>query len=516
MIKHYRGIRPDDIHGRMGLFNPERGFRTEMYASRIPGEIAGMCSVHFKETKLDGRDTKPVYHNRLIRGNRLDGVEFRHCQWQDELDFLYYDGVSMMQSYVYLMKFSDGRELTEEKLNDFDEFMNQVRRRGVKVLLRFAYELRPRTIGPAGATILRHLESLKVLLRRHSDVIYVLQCGFIGIFGEWHGSINHLEENIGFHGELFKAVLETLPDNRMTMVRYPGIKRRIFGNEPVTAENAFTTEPIARIGHFNDGFMAGATHGGTFREEPYARQGNPDFDLLSAESRYLPIDGELFWKDLQGAVEPLDAAFLFKKHHYNTFGFVHSNSLFEGDPYSIDLWRNIPADPGALIDNNMPVSDSYFFDCAGNPVLRSYYEYIRDHLGYRLELLSAEMPEAVNAGGNIRCELKLVNRGFSSFINPRPVYLTLTSDDKRIFTMQFDADPRRWHPFETENFKTIEHKLFMDTSLPDDIMPGCYKVGLWLPDASESIRERYEYAVRLANDLEWRNGVNLIGVLNVI
>ena len=37
--KTYRGIRPDDLHGRMALANPERGFRTEMYFSEIPGEL---------------------------------------------------------------------------------------------------------------------------------------------------------------------------------------------------------------------------------------------------------------------------------------------------------------------------------------------------------------------------------------------------------------------------------------------------------------------------------------------
>ena len=115
MQKTFRGIRPDDWHGRMGLRNPERGFRTEMYFSTIPGEVAGMCSCHHKRNKLDGRPEKPVFQNidipgvpHLIRGNRLDGIEFSHAQWQDELDFLGYDGVTIMQSYCFLMRYSDG------------------------------------------------------------------------------------------------------------------------------------------------------------------------------------------------------------------------------------------------------------------------------------------------------------------------------------------------------------------------------------------------------------------------
>ena len=110
----FRGIRPDDLHGRMGLRNPERGFRTEIYFSEIPGETAGTCSCHSKRLKLDGRPITPVFQNidipnvpHLIRGNRLDAVEFSHAQWQDELDSLAYDGVCVMQSYCFLMRYYD-------------------------------------------------------------------------------------------------------------------------------------------------------------------------------------------------------------------------------------------------------------------------------------------------------------------------------------------------------------------------------------------------------------------------
>ena len=102
MLWQFRGIRPDDIHGRRALRNPERGFRTEMYFSCIPGEVAGMCSCHQKQLKLDGRSEVPVFQNidvpgvpHLIRGNRLDGIEFAHCQWEDELDYFAYDGVNI-------------------------------------------------------------------------------------------------------------------------------------------------------------------------------------------------------------------------------------------------------------------------------------------------------------------------------------------------------------------------------------------------------------------------------------
>ena len=218
MKREYRGIRPDDLHGRMGLRNPERGFRTEMYFSTIPGEIAGMCSCHSKQYKLDGRSEAPVYQNEtvpgvphLIRGNRLDAIEFSHRQWQDELDFFAYDGVTIMQSYCFLNKYDDGRDIPQAKLDDIEQFLAKVRETGVKVLLRFAYELSPTLTGPTAETTLKHVSQLMPLVNRNKDVLYVLQCGFVGKFGEWHNSCHYLQDDIPFRRELMSAVLEGLP-----------------------------------------------------------------------------------------------------------------------------------------------------------------------------------------------------------------------------------------------------------------------------------------------------------------
>ena len=82
MLHHFRGLGPDDPRGRAGLRNPERGFRTEMYFSCLPGEIAGTCSCHSKQLKLDGRSEKPVFQTaeipgvpHLIRGGATADIE---------------------------------------------------------------------------------------------------------------------------------------------------------------------------------------------------------------------------------------------------------------------------------------------------------------------------------------------------------------------------------------------------------------------------------------------------------
>ena len=513
VTKKFRGIRPDDLHGRMGLRNPERGFRTEMYFSTIPGEVAGMCSCHFKQNKLDGRPTVPVYQNaeipgvpHLIRGNRLDGVEFAHCQWQDELDFLAYDGVTIMQSYCFLMEYGDGRDLPQRKLDDIEQFFLKLRESKVKTLLRFAYELSPTLSGPTGETILKHLHQVAPLLKKYIDVIYCLQCGFIGKFGEWHNSYHRLQHDFDFHKTLMHEVVDILPECRKTMMRYPVYKQHIFGTSPLSEAEAHTMLPQARIGHFNDGFLANPPiHGGTFGRKT-SGPGNSiqsweeEYEYVAQESRYLPQDGELFWRDVAGAALPTDSVKLLNKWHYDTFGMVHGNMLFEGvDNYSIDVWKKVPVDPMFLEEFGLPMSDSYFCDENGRHVWRSYYEYIRDHLGYRLELNEA----TVDVADKLTVSVKLTNRGFSAPVNPRKVFFVLEKDGRR-FKFEFDVDVRKLYGNNTC------HTLELEAALPEDMPRGTYKAGISLPDGCDILADVPEYAVRLANHLKFADGINYL------
>ena len=501
--KTYRGIRPDDLHGRMALANPERGFRTEMYFSEIPGEVAGTCSCHSKQCKLDGRPEIPVYQNceiagvpHLIRGNRLDGLEFSHGQWMDELDYFSYDGVRIMQSYCFLKNYPHS-PLPPEKLADIERFFQKVRKAGVKLLLRFAYELSPAEDGPDKDTIFLHIQQLTPLIRNYIDIIYVLQTGFVGKFGEYHNSYNHLQDDVPFGKDLLSAVLDVLPLGRCTMLRYPRLKQRVFGEAPISEEQAFTSDLQARIGHFNDGFLA--CHGGTL--DPSKPSFNAESEYIAQESRYLPQDGELFWRDVGGAILPTDAFNYLRKWHYDTLGFVHGNSPFEGNIYSMDHWKKVPVDPLYLKDVQYPPhSQDYFHDERGRFVWRSYYEFIRDHIGYRFELESADIQVE---NGKLTADLALYNRGFSAPVNPRPILLTL--DDKEThLEFPFPVEIRKLYGGE-------KHQLELSVPLPADWHSGTWNIGLALPDASEILRKDERYAIRLANAIEFRNGINQLG-----
>jgi hypothetical protein len=178
------------------------------------------------------------------------------------------------------------------------------------------------------AVVLRHIEQLVPLWEANKDVINVLDPGFIGAWGEWHSSTNGLdsEENMN---TIIDALLNTLPSDRMMLVRQPLFKRRYL-SEPgdtsatITPEQAFDGTPIARIGHLNDCFLSSDDDVGTYTIWDI----QDELDYLEAESRYLPWGGETCAvhdrNDCDNAVremEKIHANYLNKDYHGDRNGF---------------------------------------------------------------------------------------------------------------------------------------------------------------------------------------------------
>jgi hypothetical protein len=80
--------------------------------------------------------------------------------------------------------------------------------------------------------------------------------------------------------------------------------------------------------------------------------------------------------------------------------------------------------------------------------------------------------------------------------NERPVYLILAGNGAWHAARLGSADPRRWEG----NREVAVHASFR---LPAALPAGTYRLSLWLPDAAASLRDRPEYAVRLANLGTW-------------
>ncbi len=507
----YHGIRVTDPDGRVGLRNPERGLRTDtLIAEPYGAEVWG-----------------PSFH---LRGKVPPG--YADAWWILDAGRYEHFGLTLVQTYCYLDSFAKG-PISDDKLALLEKSLNRLRERGMKALLRFAYERRMDRRG--GATlerILQHLEQLRPLLRENADVIFVIQAGFVGAWGEWHNSTYRLEEDHGALADIVRAILEAVPEDRMIQVRVPKYKRWVLaesqlgGDHELQEGNAHTGSPLARIGFHDDGFLAEKTDGGTWPEPPhYAGPGNPEFDAMTKESPYVSVDGELFWADQGGKVDGLRAATRMRLHHYTSFSLAHSYSEREGRPLSIDDWMHTSLTLEDALRAGLPISDGYFSDGRGREVPRTFFEYIRDHLGYRLELQWASLPLRVDPGEALAVRVELINRGFSTLHNPRPVVLALIGADENPVEMPVEGvDPRNWQPYQPsdEDRRPLKHRIEVEASAPGDLTAGWYQAGLWLPDPSNRLRLDPRYAIRVANrDLPWwtdsrgRYGINILGTIRM-
>ncbi|MCH7586517.1 MAG: DUF4832 domain-containing protein [Chloroflexi bacterium] len=355
---------------------------------------------------------------------------------------------------------------------------------GIKVVIRFIYNWGsggswspdPSTWAPDATLpqVLQHIKQLTPLLEEHSDVIAVLQAGFVGHWGEWHSSKNDLTsaEN---QKAILDALIDALPTERMLQLRYPRDKNTHYAG-PLSEAAAFSGEAEARIGHHNDCFLANKDDSGTYRSAP---RGSPSdeiiaywMDFITQEGRFTPVGGEAC---NEGNAD------------------VTPRSMCPTALQELEMLH------WSFINNgyNKAVLDGWAAD--------GCMDTIRLRLGYRLVLTEALVPSVLPPGSAFDLEVSLRNDGYAAMFNARPVFVVLDGAGLRYTARLQNVDPRRW---ESGTSTTINVRL----QLPAGLADGSYRLSLWLPDQASSLQNSPKYTVRFANTDVWEasSGLNIL------
>ena len=361
-------------------------------------------------------------------------------------------GKSLAISVVRLDDYRD-RPLDAALLDGIQRGFARAREGGFKIVLRFAYDDTP-GIDTTRARVLAHVDQLEPILRANTDVIAVMQAGFIGAWGEWHSSANGLDDNPADRAAILSAVLAALPTHRQVQVRTPMAKDAAFPGGALAVEEAYSGSPRARLGHHNDCFLASASDLGTYDQpidtwKAYVRQ----------DGRFTAIGGETcLVYPTRTACEP--AVDELEDLHWS-----YLNSEY-----------------------NLAVLDGWDAGGCGNVVRR--------RLGYRFVLDELEYTEAVPPGGELAVKLDLRNIGFAAPFNRRPVEIVLTGGDTRLVAPLAGIDARAWAPGRATS---VTARLRVPVTLP----PGTYTLALRLPDESSSLAADPRFAIRVANQGVW-------------
>ena len=485
-------VAPKEIVNKEPLWNPDRGLHLESIYQVSDQE--GYIPNPYGRGAGQGQIGDEVYPDGFM--------DTRNVDFKSEAD-----SITLTQLYIYLTAFWNTDQISQAGLDNIQLLFDGLREHNVKAILRFAYSRDDGRIGnghsgqnPTYTRLMKHMEQIKPLITKNVDVISVIQIGFLGTWGEWTPNYNDAAKN----SAIIKGLLEALPKEYGLEARYTWIKNNATGH--INASDA------GRIGFCNDYFTTGIRNCGSDfcpGDDQYKQIANESFTTyVSGEVPY--NEGPPWGFDVIMETDPILA--IFKEHHYTAF------DITQNFKDNITHWKTVKVHPDRLAKNNIFFDENYFLEENGEIVPRSFYQFVRDHLGYRLNIM--DNPTLKVENGELVYDIKLTNTGFATVLNPKPVYLVLINENDQIAKEieLTQVNPKEWQPWKKgKPTELLTHTIAGTT--PIDIS-GKYKVGIWIPDSQESIKLNAAYSIKFAVDnknvTHWTNGdkthtVNVIG-----
>lgn len=475
------GLEPADI---APLANPDRGYHIE-------------CRFWASDLK-----------NRFSRGGTYpDAFIDQGLKELNATD----DGVTLVQQYIYLTEYVETPVLPEQALQNIRTIMQGVQDHGYKMILRFAYNWTGLGTeeNETQEIITGHIAQLKPVIREYLGNIATIQMGFMGAWGEWHNS--PLWHNQNAKNAIVDATLDMYPAPYCIEMRLPEYKNDLAKGTPAIGE-----EKLARIGFNNDYFTAG-TH-------PKA----PGNDYVPGDENYREsvkvapycfMSGEIPYNEnsewgLATLIDRNITLTCLRDNHYSALDISQNNEL------NIASWKEYYVTAGEMKKLGILFDEGYFKE-NGKEVSRRYYDFVRDHLGYRLNvkevMLNAE-------SGKLDYQVDLTNTGFATVVNPKEVYLVLISGDNAVTKeIKVEVNPKDWQPYDVKknDYVALKHSLKGNADVSG--LSGKYKVGIWMPETSGNLKYNNKFAVKFAasgwvtpwTDADGKYAVNVIGEVNL-
>jgi len=376
-------------------------------------------------------------------------------------------GKSLIFTMYYLNNFLN-QPISDVFLNRIKQNMQALRDGGCKGIIRFAYSsndnLADSSSWDASQNIVQmHIHQLAPILNEYADVIYVLQAGFIGVWGEWyytdHFNFNPISvSDYAPRKVLLDTLLRILPKNRMIAVRTPKAKVYSFNipySDTITLSTAYNGSDLSRIACHNDAFLSDGSDMGTFLN-------NSDRTFWQSESKYVSMGGET---DALSSYSDCDNALTTMQNYH---------------------WSYLNA------DYYLPVINKWYSE--------NCLDTIKNRLGYRLVLIQGKFTRNAVVGQEFDVQITLKNKGFAAPVNPRNVEIVFISkvDTATKYKIQLNDDPRYW-------FAGGTYKISTKFGLPEDMPLGDYDIYLNFPDPSPLLKNRAEFSIRTANSNTWNS-----------
>lgn len=401
----------------------------------------------------------------------------------------------------YFEDFRESYSLSDAVLERIEDIFDNIRAAGKKAIVRFGYiNAHGNSDKPwdAGITNIRHhIAQVKPILQANEDIIYVMQAGFVGVFGEWYYVSDDFNYSISGtsvvdydnRAQVITDLLAAVP-NRQVSLRTAKYKRYFLNPTAIgtwTPISSWGTSDNQRLGFFNDGFR-----GGPVNEDIGTFEVQTDYDMWYSQSAWVITGGEAAyrggdtaesknaWLTANPDLASLDNAIAQVRAQH--FSYINANE----ENILMDYWDGATQGEVGTGESRIPE--------------------LRKALGYRLVLGDVHFDfTSLTAGSTLNYSIEVRNTGSAPVYYQRPFQLVLVhaSGDPTVLVDNL---------MDVRNLAAGADATTLSGSfnLPAAVAKGD-KLAIWLPDGSASLRSNASYSIHLANDaVTWSNGYNVL------
>jgi Domain of unknown function (DUF4874)/Domain of unknown function (DUF4832) len=348
--------------------------------------------------------------------------------------------------------------LPDSMLKDIDERLDTYQGTGMRLLLRFTYNFGP--IGPGAMDapadlIAQHIDQVAPIVLRHKDLIFALEAGFIGTWGEWHDSTSG-NNNLAAHKvvldkerQYFSNVFPILVRDAGDLVEYTG-----------------TLVPQPDLGMHDDFYASNSTDAATWT--PCAPRSGfcvPNYTQEQLQAYGASVAATtLFAGEFGQLYPPLQTCGALDQYSYT----YHAQS--------------ITLHPDAAVEAELQ----------SEGCLDSFY----NKVGTRIELQSVKVIGNASPGGRLYVAATLVNAGYGRVIRRRPVTLALLQDGEVVHEVRIPTDQMDLRTLASSADPTPS-EFQLELTLPQTLTPGQVSMALLFHDPAASLFDLPAYALPL-------------------
>lgn len=415
---------------------------------------------------------------------------------------------SLVLFFINIGKFSIGVNGEKDYALDETFFKNwrttfeNCRKNGCMIAMRFRYDedgvadCEPETFD----LLLDHIKQIKEngILDDYKNIITHIESGFIGKWGEQHGSKFAVVSN---KAKLVDALVNAVPENIGITVRTPdtfaewaGIKRSQLLDEEIHAAAEASSDPekrrilSKRIGMYDDGYMGSDSDLGTYSDRKL------ETDWLGSVSTDTYFGGEFSYEPEKAYTYdtylPQNSIPEMYKTHLS---YINGNIFPKYKEYEFKEEYSVPG-----------VNNSAYYG-------ENCFQFIRDHIGYRFVLRKSELTPQTEQGGELRLHFNVENTGFANPVPHTQNYIILEKDGVYM-KAPISSDCHDW-----KSCTVTENDITMH--VPEFITPGKWNVYFKsvMGECADEFKDMPLRSIRFANDGVWNEdlGADKLGTVEI-